>query len=862
MRVETMNGHLSKQLGSGLTLGFGYFALASVSILLSRYDGGIAAIWLANAFAIAFVLIRSVPLTLSIGVVAVASASANAVAAAQPVELALLATLNAFEFGLAVVLIRWWLGDRANRPELPEQAVAFFALAAVGAPLVTAALAALAISPVVELPASTLAYQWLSASFLGAALVIPPMMLAGFRNTEAQVTTRQAMIFAATSAGAILVACVALGSYLFPFFAIGLYLLITAVFLTRFEVALVATVSGAVAIFMAVAGLIPGFADGAAAFADRFQISLGFALVFPVFVSILLWRLRGNQERLAESEELFRRAMEDSAVGMAIVELDGRITKANRALAEMLGYSIEELEADSLPNLTYLPDKHLSVRTIREVLAGRQSSYRFEKRYVHKNGTPIWVELTGSVIRDSETGEARYVVSQIENIDERKNAQQAVVEAENRWNFALSSARQGVWDLNVRAGRTYYSPIWKEMLGYADDELGDDPDLWLKLVHPDDRARALELDEQMLNGESSYFEGEFRMQHKDGSWVWVLDRGRTIERDADGNVVRAIGTHTDITVQKQAQARIAATASALRAEKERLRVTLHAIGDAVICTDASDNVSFMNAAAEALTGLSADQSIGQPLATVYCPRDEETNEVIPLVDHGADGSARTHDRAVIVRQNGTRSSVRQVVSAIVTEGEVMNGSIIVAQDITDARTLQRQLAYAASHDSLTGLANRANFLSVMRELLEETRDEAEIRHQLLFIDLDRFKTVNDRAGHGAGDVLLKRISEVLRNFGRSNGFVARLGGDEFALILKHVDVETAVGEAEKIVAEIAALDFVWEGERFKVGASVGVASLTPDCRAIDEVIANADRGCYSAKAAGRGTVSVHSAEAA
>jgi diguanylate cyclase (GGDEF)-like protein/PAS domain S-box-containing protein len=342
----------------------------------------------------------------------------------------------------------------------------------------------------------------------------------------------------------------------------------------------------------------------------------------------------------------------------------------------------------------------------------------------------------------------------------------------------------------------------------------------------------------------------------------VLDRGKTIERDADGRTVRAIGTHTDITAQKKAQARLAETAAALRAEKERLRVTLHAIGDAVICTDASENVSFMNAAAEALTGRTADESIGRPLAEIYCPRDEETDEAISVADEIAGGKARAHNRAVIVRPDGSRSSIRQVVSPIITTGEVMNGSVIVFQDVTDARTLQRQLAHAASHDSLTGLANRASFLATMRELLDEARNDDAARHQLLFIDLDRFKFVNDSAGHGAGDALLKQIARTLEGCVRRSDFVARLGGDEFGMILKHCDVETAVREAGKVVAAVSEIEFAWEGERFSVGASIGIASITPDSNAIDEIIANADRGCYAAKSAGRGTVSVHEPKAA
>ena len=119
------------------------------------------------------------------------------------------------------------------------------------------------------------------------------------------------------------------------------------------------------------------------------------------------------------------------------------------------------------------------------VRAGLSDSYHFEKRYLRKDGTPVWTRLSGSVIRDSETGAPLHLVSQIEDIDVRKKSEAAIAEAETRWSFALASAGQGLWDFDVKRGSSYYSPVWKQMLGYGEDELDTDPDLWLSLVHPD-----------------------------------------------------------------------------------------------------------------------------------------------------------------------------------------------------------------------------------------------------------------------------------------------------------------------------------------------------------------------------------------
>ncbi|WP_245481048.1 PAS domain-containing protein, partial [Mesorhizobium sp. M1E.F.Ca.ET.041.01.1.1] len=122
------------------------------------------------------------------------------------------------------------------------------------------------------------------------------------------------------------------------------------------------------------------------------------------------------------------------------------------------------------------------------------------------------------------------------------------------------------------------------MLGYADGELDGDPDRWLAMIHPDDRELVAEADRAHLAGETPFFEAEFRMRHKEGHWVWILDRGKAIERDGEGRLIRAIGSLTDITQRKQAEERLKVSAAMLADEKERLKVTLQSIGDAVICT--------------------------------------------------------------------------------------------------------------------------------------------------------------------------------------------------------------------------------------------------------------------------------------
>ncbi|RRI05033.1 PAS domain S-box protein [Mesorhizobium tamadayense] len=598
--------------------------------------------------------------------------------------------------------------------------------------------------------------------------------------------------------------------------------------------------------------LSPALDFGADALKLCLQISVAITAATLFLSALFVRRIIDDRRQIAESEQRFRRAMEDSAIGVAIVGLDGRILQTNQAFAAMLGYSREEIEALTFFQITHPDDLQIGRETMIALKEGKIDSFHFEKRYLRKDGSPVWAQLAGSVIREEETGRPLYLVSQIEDIDARKQAEARIAEAETRWNFALTSAGQGVWSLDMRKGGTTYSETWVRMLGYDDGELDGDPDRWLAMIHPDDRELVAEADRAHLAGETPFFEAEFRMRHKDGHWVWILDRGKAIERDGEGRLIRAIGSLTDITQRKEAEERLKVSAAMLADEKERLRVTLQSIGDAVICTDAANRVTFMNPVAEKLTGVGAGEALGKELGHVYWAVDEETGQRIGLTGdrHHSDQNAR----AVLIRRDDTRCSIRQMVSPIMNDRNEFCGLVIVFQDFTDARALQRQLAYAAAHDALTGLANRSSFIRTMEELVDQCRLNGG-EHQFMFVDLDHFKAVNDTGGHAAGDALLKRVADAIRIELGPEDIVARLGGDEFAVILKSGAPTRAAIAASSIIDAIRNLNFSWDGRPHSIGASIGLAPIRAGCGEVDEIIARADAACYAAKAAGRGCVS-------
>lgn len=194
--------------------------------------------------------------------------------------------------------------------------------------------------------------------------------------------------------------------------------------------------------------------------------------------------------------------------------------------------------------------------------------------------------------------------------------------------------------------------------------------------------------------------------------------------------------------------------------------------------------------------------------------------------------------------------------APVSEGDLSLGTIWIVEDVTLARAQRERLSWTATHDALTDLVNRKEFEARLNEQLELLKREGE-RSAALFIDLDRFKAVNDTAGHGAGDQVLRGISKILLERVRAGDTVARLGGDEFAVLLRGCDLPMALGLAEQIRLQITEYALAWQGQLLQVGASIGVVEIDVSLPDVAAVIAAADAACYAAKRAGRNAVHSH-----
>ena len=299
--------------------------------------------------------------------------------------------------------------------------------------------------------------------------------------------------------------------------------------------------------------------------------------------------------------------------------------------------------------------------------------------------------------------------------------------------------------------------------------------------------------------------------------------------------------------------------------RSRARNALDSLGEAVLTTDASGHIDYANPVACRLLGAELRDIRGHTLAAVASLVDETDRKLLPDPVQLALASGTTVNlgrRAVLLSlASGSERSIELSAAPIRSRDNAtdeVTGTVVLLHDVTEVRGLARQMSYQATHDALTGLTNRQEFERRLGESLAVAH-RGDATHALCYIDLDRFKVINDSSGHLAGDSMLREVGKLMRAAVRDSDTVARLGGDEFALLLIGCPLDKARQIADDLSRSIADFRFVWKDRIYNIGASCGIVEIARDSGTLEEALAAADSACYVAKKQGTGQVSVYSA---
>ena len=420
---------------------------------------------------------------------------------------------------------------------------------------------------------------------------------------------------------------------------------------------------------------------------------------------------------------------------------------------------------------------------------------------------------------------------------------EALRQREERLKLSLWGSGDEFWDWDIRGNRLYRVGA-EQLLGPGSDNELDTEDFRSRAVHPEDIRRLQQTMQAHIAGRTEFFESEHRVRRGDGDWVWVRSRGKVVERDAAGTPVRMAGTARDITESRAAEY-----------ERRIASEVLRSMGEAVAVCDLGLLFVSVNPAFCRITGYSPDEVNGRSVDLLHSSQHDEAfyRQVNGTVTAAGQWCGEMWQR----RRDGEEYLAAVQVNAVTDSQGERSHYVWVVSDITDRKRAEQELRYLANYDTLTGLPNRSLLSERLARAVVRARRQG-TRVAVLFLDLDRFKDINDSMGHAAGDRILKSAAARLLATVRPQDTVARLGGDEFTVILEDLEDRDAAEEvAERVIrAFVAPLEVEGRSEII-ITPSVGI-SLYPDHALVPtDLLKFADTAMYAAKDRGRNTYSFY-----
>ena len=418
-----------------------------------------------------------------------------------------------------------------------------------------------------------------------------------------------------------------------------------------------------------------------------------------------------------------------------------------------------------------------------------------------------------------------YVLQQYRN---KKRYHLQIKESEERLKLSLWGSGDEMWDWNITTGKIYRSNIWGS-LEFPQDGTRNSSSKENTNIHQHDIARVkTALDDHFAN-KTEHFEATYRVKGNNSSWIWILDRGKIVERDEKNNATRMTGTLKDISQIKKAEERLKLFARCIQN-----------ISDAVVIYDRQFIAVDVNKAFQRITGKSKTKVVGSSLSFNQYPISFSQNIKKHLLTKGS-----WHGEIENLRVDGSKYLTDLNIDIIHDESSDISHFVGVFSDITKRKETEAELRKLASSDTLTGLPNRALFQANQARLVNK-----KIKHALLVFDLDNFKKINDSLGHQVGDNILCQVAKRMLTLSHQKTIVYRIGGDEFSVIIEDTnDIHTITSLAKDILSTIAQ-PFKLKNQDIVLYSSIGIVLFPEDGLTGHELLRNADTAMYHAKGSG------------
>lgn len=529
-------------------------------------------------------------------------------------------------------------------------------------------------------------------------------------------------------------------------------------------------------------------------------------------------------------------------VGILHRDLDRHVLLVNEAYCALVGRSAQQLQGLSFEAFTHPDDVARSRRIFAENL-DRVTSFEIEKRYIRPDGTAVWCSVHVSFVADA-AGEPQSAIVVASDITARRNAEEELRESEEHYRHTVELNPQISWTAAADGAVLDVSSRWHRITGVANtDALGQS---WIAALHPDDVPRTrLEWEESVASARP--LDIEYRLRTSSGAYRWF--RGRAAARiDADGSVVKWYGTLEDVHDRRLAR-------DDLRHSEERFRLAAEAANLGIWDYDVVSGRREWSREFKAMLGLPQDTEPSIATATALVVA-EDRHLLDALFDAAWAGDNDAPCEITVRIRRADDHAIRWMRTAgwrMQAESGRLARIVLTIRDITDERTAEDRIRWAANHDALTGIANRFRFTEQLDRAIATARPGHEVA--LVLLDIDRLKEINDTIGHDAGDALLRAFAARLDTAFGGGTVAGRLGGDEFAVLLKGVGQAALPGLVDHAL-EILRSPVEYDGHAWDIQATAGVSLYPKDGADADELLKSADIALYVGKSNRRGEVSV------
>jgi diguanylate cyclase (GGDEF)-like protein/hemerythrin-like metal-binding protein/PAS domain S-box-containing protein len=400
--------------------------------------------------------------------------------------------------------------------------------------------------------------------------------------------------------------------------------------------------------------------------------------------------------------------------------------------------------------------------------------------------------------------------------------------SEERWKFILDSGTENIWDWDIQSDTLISSEKDINIIDIMNNELKEDKKEFS--IHPADIEQVKVDFQEHLDGITEFYSNKHRILKKDGSWIWILSRGKVVSRGKDGEPLRIIGTHTDIT------------------ERELASLIYKNSSQSMFVSDSNNNIISVNPAFTTVTGYTKNEVIGKNPKILASGKQTENfyRDMWDMIKSNGYWDGELLNK----RKNGEIYSQELKVNSVADTNGVIDHYVALFSDISEKKKSEEIIIKQANFDSLTQLQNRRMFkLRLEQEIERSSRSNTSFA--VFFIDLDHFKDVNDSLGHDIGDNLLIEASLRIKKSLRESDIIARFGGDEFTIILPEVKQTLGVDNiAEKIIT-LLSKPFILGEDTIYLSASIGITLYPNDAKSGSELLTNADQAMYEAKKMGR-----------